>query len=477
MTVLDFVRLIRANLKYLLIGLLLGALLGLGYSMMQPRVYSSSASGYVTIGGSTGIGDVISGSTAAKDKAGSYLSLVTSGPVADEIVAKNPQLGLTKEQVMGSLTAKLEGDSALMRVTANADSPEKAQALANSSLESTAKVVNDLEGSTAVRVVPLDDAPLPGAPSSPSFKKNIALGALAGLVLTFAIIFLRRQLDVKVRTRDDVTKATEVGVLGTLPETEMLDEKNLLQNHDDHVSQEAVRQIRTNLRFVNVDNPPKSIIVTSSDPGEGKSTVSASLARSLAESGQPTIIIDADLRRPTVAKKFGIDSKIGLTQVLAGQVELSEAVRQYEGSQLFILPAGRIPPNPSELLGSDKMRQLIKELSQEFMVIVDVPPILPVTDASLLSTAVDGVVLVATVGKTRKEHLAEASNMLNKVAAPLIGTVINRTPLKGLGSSYYGFGYGGSYGGYSSYYGSDENKSGKGHKKKSIGSRRAKRSK
>ncbi|WP_237234165.1 CpsD/CapB family tyrosine-protein kinase, partial [Rothia nasimurium] len=135
-----------------------------------------------------------------------------------------------------------------------------------------------------------------------------------------------------------------------------------------------------------------------------------SLARALADAGQPVIIIDADLRRPTIAKKFKIDSKVGLTQVLAGQVELADAVRQFEDTQLFILPAGRIPPNPSELLGSDKMRQLISELSGEFTVVIDVPPVLPVTDAALLSNSVDGVVLVGTVGKTRKENLAEAAD-------------------------------------------------------------------
>ncbi len=473
MTILDFVRLLRVNAKYLLAGLLIGALLGFGYSLLQPKVYASSASGYVTVGESTGIGDVISGSSAAKDKATSYLALVSSGPVAKEIKAQHPDIIMSEGEIKNNLSAKLDGDSALMRVEATASTPDAAQQLANSSLEATAKVVNDLEGSTTVRVVPLDDATLPGAPVSPNTKLNVLAGAVLGLALMFAIIFLRRALDVKIRTRDDVTNATNAGILGTLPETDQLAEKNLLTNQNDHASQEAIRQIRTNLRFVNVDNPPRSVVVTSSEPGEGKSTVSTSIARSLADSGQPTILIDADLRRPTIAKKFNIDSKIGLTQVLAGQVELADAVRQYEDSQLFILAAGRIPPNPSELLGSEKMRQLIKELSSEFMVIIDVPPLLPVTDASLLAPAVDGVVLVATVGKSRKEHLEEAAKMIAKVSGNLFGVVINRTPLKGLGNGYYGFGYGGSYyGGYNTYYGQDNSSD-----KKKSGSKRAKRNK
>lgn len=472
MTILDVVRMLRVNLKILLAGLAIGALLGFGYTLLQPKVYASTATGYVTVGDGAGIGDVISGSTAAKEKASAYLAFVNSGPVADEIVAANPDLNLTRGQVQGNLTATVDANSALIRVSATGNTPQAAQALANSSLEAVAKVANSLEGSSTVRVIPLEDATVSSTPVSPDTKKLTGMGAIAGFALVLAVIFLRRTIDTKLRTREDATKATDAGVLGVLPISDELTEENILHSDSDHVSQEAIRQMRTNLRFVNVDNPPKSLIVTSAEPGEGKSTVSTSIARALADAGEPVIIIDADLRRPTIAKKFKIDSKVGLTQVLAGQVELADAVRQFEDTQLFILPAGRIPPNPSELLGSDKMRQLITELSGEFTVIVDVPPVLPVTDAALLSTAVDGVVLVGSVGKTRKENLAEAAANLRKVSANLLGVVINRAPRTGLGNSYYGFAYS-SAAGYTSYYGTDEkgskNKAKKKRGKKSDG--------
>lgn len=472
MTILDVVRMLRVNLKILLAGLAIGALLGFGYTLLQPKVYASTATGYVTVGDGAGIGDVISGSTAAKEKASAYLAFVNSGPVADEIVAANPDLNLTRRQVQGNLTATVDANSALIRVSATGNTPQAAQALANSSLEAVAKVANNLEGSSTVRVIPLEDATVSSTPVSPDTKKLTGMGAIAGFALVLAVIFLRRTIDTKLRTREDATKATDAGVLGVLPISDELTEENILHSDSDHVSQEAIRQMRTNLRFVNVDNPPKSIIVTSAEPGEGKSTVSTSIARALADAGEPVIIIDADLRRPTIAKKFKIDSKVGLTQVLAGQVELADAVRQFEDTQLFILPAGRIPPNPSELLGSDKMRQLITELSGEFTVIVDVPPVLPVTDAALLSTAVDGVLLVGSVGKTRKENLAEAAANLRKVSANLLGVVINRAPRTGLGNSYYGFAYS-SAAGYTSYYGTDEkgskNKAKKKRGKKSDG--------
>ncbi|MFW0110881.1 polysaccharide biosynthesis tyrosine autokinase [Rothia sp. CCM 9416] len=465
MTILDFVRMLRANLKFLIVGALIGALLGFGYSLLQPKVYSSSSTGYVTVGDGSGIGDVIAGSTAAKEKANAYLALVNSGAVAEEIVAANPNLNLSRGQVQGNLSASVDSNSALIKVSATGSSPETAQALANSSLEAVAKVVNDMEGSSSVKVIPLEDASLNQRPVSPDTQKLVLTGAAAGLGLVLVTILLRRTLDTKLRTRNDATQATEAGILGVLPVSDELDEENILKAGKDHVSQEAIRQMRTNLRFVNIDNPPHSLIVTSAEPGEGKSTVSTSLARALSDAGEPVIIIDADLRRPTIAKKFKIDSKVGLTQVLAGQVELADAVRQFEDSQLFILPAGRIPPNPSELLGSEKMRQLIAELAGEFVVIIDVPPVLPVTDAVLLSTAVDGVVLVGTVGKTRKENLAEATANLRKVSAKILGVVINKAPRTGLGNSYYGFAYS-SNKGYTSYYGQDTTKSKKSKKGK-----------
>ncbi|QRZ61191.1 polysaccharide biosynthesis tyrosine autokinase [Rothia sp. ZJ932] len=457
MTILDFIRLTRANLKYLLAGLLIGALLGLGYSLLQPKVYASSSTGYVTVAGSAGIGDVISGSSAAKEKAAGYLSLANSRAVAERIVEQHPELNMDPSEVAGRLTATQDSASALIKVQATGNTPEDAQVLANSALESIAFVANELEGSNAVRVVPLEDALPNQTPISPNTLRNILLGSLAGFLAVYGAVFLRKAIDTKVRTRDDAVKSSGLGVLGMLPQSDDLDGAKILHETGNHVSQESIRQLRTNLRFVNVDNPPKSVLLTSSEPGEGKSTAASALAHALAESGQPTIIIDADLRRPTVAKKFRIDSKVGLTEVIAGQIELSEAVKQFKDSQLFILPAGRIPPNPSELLGSDKMRSLIRELSEEFMVIIDAPPVLPVTDAVLLSNSVDGVVLVVSVGSTSREHLQEASNNLQQVGAKLIGLVLNRVPTGGFGGGYYGFGYASSKG-YTAYYGSDTSK-------------------
>lgn len=475
MTILEFFRTTRANLWLLIIGIIVGAAAGFGYASLQPKVYAASSSGYVTVGES-GTVDVLSGSSAAKERARSYAAIVSSEAVAQKIKQNNPELSLTTGQIRASLTATAGDNAALITVSAQASSPKNAQLLANSALQATADYIKEIEqnpgnaqalvngdsnaaatpsvNSNTVRVIPLNNASVNPPLVSPNYQQNTLIGAVIGLVVVYAAIFLRRALDQRIRTRDDATKATGASILGVLPVSEDLSEENIVNGDtDDHIAQESIRQLRTNLRFVNVDTPPRSFIVTSAVPGEGKSTVSLSLARSLADAGSPVILIDADLRRPTVAKKLKLDAKVGLTQVLAGQVEIANAVHQLGDSNLFVLPAGRIPPNPSELLGSDKMRQLIKELSEEFIVVVDVPPLLPVTDASLLSNSVDGVILVGSIGRSHREQMTEASSILKKVNANLFGLVLNRAPRKGLGNSYYGFGYASTYVGYATYYG------------------------
>ena len=490
MTILEFFRTTRANLWLLIIGIIVGAAAGFGYASLQPKVYAASSSGYVTVGES-GTVDVLSGSSAAKERARSYAAIVSSEAVAQKIKQNNPELSLTTGQIRASLTATAGDNAALITVSAQASSPKNAQLLANSALQATADYIKEIEqnpgnaqalvngdsnaaatppaNSNTVRVIPLNNASVNPPLVSPNYQQNTLIGAVIGLVVVYAAIFLRRALDQRIRTRDDATKATGASILGVLPVSDDLSEENIVNGDtDDHIAQESIRQLRTNLRFVNVDTPPRSFIVTSAVPGEGKSTVSLSLARAMADAGSPVILIDADLRRPTVAKKLKLDAKVGLTQVLAGQVEIANAVHQLGDSNLFVLPAGRIPPNPSELLGSDKMRQLINELSEEFIVVVDVPPLLPVTDASLLSHSVDGVILVGSIGRSHREQMTEAASTLKKVNANLFGMVLNRAPRKGLGNSYYGFGYASSYVGYSTYYGYSKDGDKKSSKKSSA---------
>ncbi len=473
MTVLDVVRFMRANVRMLLAALGIGLLLAVGWTALQPVRYTASATGYVVAGGSATVSEAMQGGSLAASKAASYASLATSRGVAERVQAATG--------TSGSYTGSADSSSGIMTFTATAPSREEAQTLANALVRATADEALALEtltsdpdaggeidrsaeptGTSAVRLVPLDDATLPGSPSSPDWRLNLALGALVGIVGGVAVALLRRALDVRVRAVTDLEEITGVSNLGTIPKTDELAGKTA--SSAGGPAAEALRHLRTNLRFVDVDHPPRAIVFTSANAQEGKSTVSANVARTLAAAGQPTVIIDADLRRPTLAKRFGIDGHVGLTQVLAGDLPVADALVESGTSGLSLLPAGRIPPNPSELVGSKRMRDLIGELAHDHMVIVDAPPLLPVTDAGLLGVASDGVIVVARYGGTMKEQARLTAKLLKQVDARLLGTVLNLVPTNRIGSAMYGYGYG--YG-YSPeyYYSGDEKKRGRGRKR------------
>lgn len=202
---------------------------------------------------------------------------------------------------------------------------------------------------------------------------------------------------------------------------------------------EAYRTLRTNIQFSSVDQPVKTLMVTSSMMSEGKTTTLTNLAETFAQAGSRVIIVDADLRRPRVHQVFEVSNQQGLTNVLAGQVGLKDVVK-VAGSQINILTSGPIPPNPSELLGSTKMKELVQVLSDHYdIVLIDTPPVNVVTDAAVLSTLVDGVILAIASGKTEIEAGKRALKSLEAVNANVIGTVMTMVPVTKKG--YYGYQY------------------------------------
>ncbi|MCT2089514.1 polysaccharide biosynthesis tyrosine autokinase [Micrococcus terreus] len=447
MTVLDFVKLLRANLLLMVITTLLGAAAGWGFSLVQTPLYTSSSTGFVVVEAQgEGQSTVLSGSDLAQERAQSYLPLIHSRAVQDEI-----QRSTGSTVAHGTLSADVAPNSNLITVSATASDAAAAADLANAALQATADVANRLEGGSVVRVEALEDAQVPASPSSPDTIRNVLYGAGFGLLAGLTIAFLRRLLDVNVRTTTDVQQAARAGLLGTLPRDDAFQESGAGASTGSPRAMEAVRQLRTNLKFVSIDNPPRTISFTSANPGEGKSTVVASLGLALAAAGDRVIVIDADLRRPRQATLFGVEGRVGLSEVLAGQVPLEDALQVVGDDGMVLLPAGRTPPNPSELLGSERMKSLLEQLSQDSLVLVDAPPVLPVTDSTLLATSVDGTVLVVKHAKTRREHVEVARDMLGKVQANVIGVVLNETPAKGVGSDYYGGGYGATHQAYDAY--------------------------
>lgn len=462
MTLIDFVRISRTNILRLIALALVGAGLAFVYASRLPEIYQADASGFIVAQSDQTTGGVYTGTSLAGSKAESYLPLVTSravGAGAAEIMGSSESPGALIPRVSPSIAT----GSTILKVVASGPTPQDAQELADAVVKATAAEANRLEfggtvppGATAlVRIIPVEAALLPTEPIAPNVRKYVLAGGAAGLGLAYALVFLRRLIDTRLRTSKDVEELTQSSTLGIIPTT------NELRNTAGRgeigslgVAAESFRQLRTNLRFVSPDAPARSIVITSANAGEGKSTVSSTLARILGEAGESVIIVDADLRRPMLASIFEVDGVVGLSQVLSGQVDQAAALQDTDQANVRLLPAGRTPPNPSELLGSQRMQQLLRELTKNHIVILDAPPLLPVTDAGLLAGMADGAILVFALGKTHKEQAAACAKIMNQVGGKVLGSVLNLAPKKGIGAVMYGDGYT-SFGG-GSYYDSED---------------------
>ncbi|NHN56566.1 polysaccharide biosynthesis tyrosine autokinase [Calidifontibacter sp. DB0510] len=463
MTIIDFVRVLRASARVLLLGLLLGVLLGFGYSFTKPKLYQATAQGAVVAGSSASTGDAFSSMSLATSKAQQYAALASSGPVA-QAAAKTAGVPVGA----GSISAAPGTGGTIINFTVTSRDPEVARKLADAAVTATRDEGRKMDtltatggnaGNSVVSIFPFDNATQPSKPFSPNIPLYLTLGGILGALAAFAYVLVRRKLDRRVNHVAEIEKIVHASVLGVIPKVNELSGKRRGGLGRLGPASEAMRMLRTNLRFVDVDNPPRSIVITSANPGEGKSTVSANLARVLAEAGQPVVLVDADLRKPMAATIFDVDASVGLTQVLAGDVAPADVIVASEHENLHVLPAGRVPPNPSELLGSQRMAQLVQYLAKDYLVLLDAPPLLPVTDAGLLSAHCDGAILVLQVGKSRVEHAQLSAKMMDHVKARLYGVVLNMAPRRGLGSVIYGYGYGGkAYGGYGYGYGSKSKK-------------------
>ena len=449
MTLLDFVRLTRANVWMILVLVLTGAAAASVITARIPHVYQADASGYVLVAGQAeSTGEGIAATSLSGSKAESYLPLVDSRAVAQRVIDETG-IDASPAEVAGRVTASVAPNSVILEVTATGPTPDEARLLADAVIAATAEEVNRIEttGTGAddalVRIVPIESA-LPGVQVAPDPLRNLLVGLAVGLAVAYLLVFARRQLDTRLRSVDDVEELTGSSVLGVVPAVRELRAETGRGRLDRlGAASEAFRQLRTNLRFVGVDDPPRSIVVTSANAHEGKSTVSATLARVLADAGEPVVLIDADLRRPSLDRVFDHDGRVGLSQLLAGQVGLRDILHESDQEGLKLIAAGRTPPNPSELLGSVRMRQLVDHLARDHVVILDAPPLLPVTDAGVLAAQCDGALFVFAVGRTHKDQARLASRMMDRVGGRVLGVVLNLAPRRGLGAVHYGYGHGG----------------------------------
>jgi tyrosine-protein kinase Etk/Wzc len=310
-----------------------------------------------------------------------------------------------------------------------------------------ARIAQSADGAT-VRLV--DSATLPGFAVSPNRRRAILFASFLGLALGIALAIGIERLDDSVKSPDELMKRFQLPVLGQIPAIRVTKKKfnealpiNRLVSHVDprSVVAEAYRSLRTNLAFARAQSRLRTIVLTSPGPADGKSTTAANLAITFAQQGQNTLLVDADLRRAVLDKTFSIPRKPGLTELIVGIATFDDAVHVTSVENLSVMGSGQLPPNPSELLGSERMREVLAQACGRFdVVLFDSPPLLAVTDAAVLSTIVDGVILVVRTGSTTRDSVQRAVAQLRNVHSRVLGAVLNDIDIRS-GSYYGGYGY------------------------------------
>ena len=403
---------------------------------VQDPTYRASARLLVSGASSTSAIDEISRRQLATERAVAYAQIASTGPAVSAAVIRAGATG-------ASVEATADGDSPFLSVIVTAGTAEDAQAVANAYVRTLPRVIIELEQSpsaTPPTLSLIEPAGLPSSPHSPRPIRNLLIGGVLGLVLGVAIALLRETLDVTIRSSAEVERVTGAPVIGTVPQ-EFSNERLPALTRPQSGRSEAYRHVRTNLEFTGPEGAPRSIVVTSAGSGDGKTTLSTNLAVIASRAGKSVVIVDADLRKPMVATAMGVKQEPGLSDVLSGSIALDDALQPVSDELMTILPSGRVPRSPSELLGSTAMVELLDELERRYdMVIVDTPPVLPVTDALLVGVHVAGVVVVTRVGETTRGGIKRAVEAVRKVNAKVLGIVVNAAAEPE--DKTYGYGYG-----------------------------------
>lgn len=440
----DYGQHIRRNWKLLVGCLLLGLVSAAAASALMAPVYQSTTKLFVATQSSGSVLELQQGNNFTQQRVQSYV-LTASTPLVLQPVIDNLGLPLNSSQLANKLQVSAELNTVVIAITASDATPEGAARIASGVAESLMGVIGNLESTaekTPLKLTVVAPAEIPLGPASPNILLNLVIGLIVGLAVGIGAAVLGTVLDTKIRSEADLKRITDGAVLGGVPHDPATGKKSLITHSVlKSARAEAFRQVRTNLQYAHFGKGANSMLVTSAIPGEGKSTSCIHLALTLAETGQSVVIVDADLRRPSVAGYLGLEQTAGLTTALIGRAEVDDLLQPYGAHGVHVLASGHVPPNPSELLGSKEMTELIRYLEGRFdHVLLDAPPLLPVTDAAVLAPRVGGVVLVVGARQVRLAEVRKALASLSMVDARLLGIVLNRLPGRGPDSQRYGYG-------------------------------------
>jgi succinoglycan biosynthesis transport protein ExoP len=432
MTLSDKGRAYRAHFVALAALLACGATGALVATTVTPREYSASSLVFLHVQSSGVVGDLLGGSNFLRQQIDSYAAIVPTPLVLNDVVG-DLRLTESARQLRPSIETNVPLNSTNLEIVVTRNSPEEAALIANSVTKNFESAMSELAAGgdqatqAQVGVTVLREAVPPANPSSPNLVANLAIGILISVTAWVGILIWAKIFKSHVRSREELAALSGAPVLGALPRSDGSAENSPVEQMRLTGSEaEAYRSFRTNLRFLQSEDGPVAIAISSARPKEGKSTVAINLAMLIADTGLKVVLVDANLRARTSSWARGLHRSPGFTEVLAGSFDLESAIRASSAPGLSLLPSGAMAPNPTQLLASPGMRRLIQSLKSSFdVVIVDAPAFVVGPDAVLLGNLVDNLILVSTP-QTRVADLEYVVESLERVEAKISGVVLNK---------------------------------------------------
>ena len=376
-----------------------------------------------------------------------YSEIIKSNNVLRQVISNLDTLNLNENELRNSVEVTAKEDTEVIEISVVNTNPENATLIANEISRVFADTVSDIYKINNVYI--LDAAEEPTAPSNINHVRFIIISAAVGIILSCGYVVIRNLFDNTTKKKEEIENMLEVPVLVSLDKNEGEDKIVIAEKESKSILAESVRTLRTNLQFMGKSKKTQTILVTSTNTDEGKSWVSSNLAAAFAQTGKRTVLVDADMRKGTTNFIFDLPQTPGLSNYLSGvnisENGIGEVIQRTAIDNLFVITSGDIPPNPSELILSDKMLKLFEDLETFADVIIfDGTPSSIVTDSIILSRLVDSTVLVAEYNKTKKNELKQVKESIANVGGKVAGIVLNKIPVKN--KKGYGYGYGYTYG-------------------------------
>ena len=456
MTIADLLQIVRKHLASAIISFVVVFAAVAAVTFIMPPKYTATAEVFATYAGQSGetqtTNDMSSGANYLNTQITTYPELVKTEAVLQPVI-KDLGLDMTTTDLAGVVTATNPPNTFMVDISAEVGDPQQAADIANSVAKNLAdQISSDLYNNSSssngspIKLTVVQKAQTPTSQSSPNIPLYLAVGLIFGIIVGVGVALLRDILNTKVDSTDDVRELTHASSLGTVPQATILDDSRpVIVAQPAGSEAEEFRRIRTNLSFLTTtatQGHGRLLVISSTNPSEGKTTVSANVAVALAEEGKSVLFIDADLRHPSVAHKLGIEGHVGLSHVLSRQASPADVIQKYWKPNLHIMPAGKRPANASILLNSDLMKEMVEQaLTQYDYVIIDTAPLSVASDATVFGRMAGGLVLVTGKGVVEKKELENTATALQAAEVPILGFIFNFADPKKIHSKNYYYYY------------------------------------